>query len=323
MATVWKNFALGGVGEGPKSSKNSNQVGYPPDPVRQLGDHKTQEVDDKQHPLKHEKDTWCFPSPFTWFFSIAARTPQTAGSDPKVANNDDDQVSDTSDDSSQSIEARLRDKHDIASVWVREIIEINTRLESVIMSRPQLIFVDGTFAELALGMAKIVQVEEQVKPLLEKNENEEALQAIVKASIHLNSIPEKDFNPSYNLLIHLVLDSKDPKKYLPTLCSNLLKPITSSPLHHITLAANALTTIFNLLETDNPLRYNVFMQMSRFIKQNSQYELFKPMLKNLPRWVKDWDIDEEDQRKLYVEIAEIASEGGDDVYVTCDSNQMP
>ncbi|KAK1769591.1 hypothetical protein QBC33DRAFT_531279 [Phialemonium atrogriseum] len=180
------------------------------------------------------------------------------------------------------------------------------------MARPQLIFVDGSFAELAQEIADYVQVGDQVKPLLEKEENEDALQAIVKASSHLNTVPEKEFTSAYNLLIHLVLQSKNPKKYLPIVCGNLLKPITSSPVHGVTLAANALSTVFNLLEESNPLRYNVFMQILRFIKQHGQYDLLKPRLKNLPKWLKDWDVDEEDERKLYVEVAEIAAEGGDD-----------
>ncbi|KAB5580340.1 hypothetical protein GE09DRAFT_1081828 [Coniochaeta sp. 2T2.1] len=179
------------------------------------------------------------------------------------------------------------------------------------IERPKLLFVDGTFAELAQAMADIVQVGDQVKPLLEKEQNEDALQTIVKASSHLNTVPEKEFNPAYNLLIHLVLESKDPKKYLPIMCSNLLKPIPSSPVNHMNLASNALTTIFNNLAPDNPLRYNVFMQICRFLKQNNHYEGLRPMLKNLPKWLKEWDTDEEDARKLYVEVAEIASEGGD------------
>jgi translation initiation factor 3 subunit M len=178
---------------------------------------------------------------------------------------------------------------------------------------PQLFFVDGTFAELAQAMAEIVQVGDQVKPMLEKDQKEDALAAIVKASIHLNSIPEKDYNPSYNLLIYLVLEfSKDPKKYLPTMCGNILKPITSSPQHHFALASNALTTIFNTLDEENPLRYNVFLQMVRLVKANNAYDLLKPSLKNLTEWLKSWDTDEEAQRNLYVELAEVASEGGDD-----------
>jgi translation initiation factor 3 subunit M len=178
--------------------------------------------------------------------------------------------------------------------------------------RPQLIFVDGSFAELAQEMADYLQIGDEVKPLLEKEQNEETLQAIVKASSTLNSVPEKEFAAAYNLLIHLVLQSKDPKKYLPTVCGNLLKPVTSSPVHGTTLVANALSTIFNLIEESNPLRYNVFMQILRFVKQNGQYDLIKPRLKNLPKWLKDWDMDEEDQRKLYIEVVDVASDSGDE-----------
>ncbi len=180
------------------------------------------------------------------------------------------------------------------------------------MSRPQLIFVDGSFAELAQEMADYIQVGDQVKPLLEKDQNEDALGAIAKASIYLNSVPEKEFTAAYNLLIHLILQSKDPKKYLPTICGNLQKPITTSPTHGFTLASTALSTIFNLLEEQNPLRYNVFLQIVRFIKVHGQFDLLKPRLRNLEQWLKDWDTDEEDQRRLFVDISEIAHESGDE-----------
>ncbi|KAK4220093.1 hypothetical protein QBC37DRAFT_393876 [Rhypophila decipiens] len=177
---------------------------------------------------------------------------------------------------------------------------------------PQLIFVDGSFAELAQEMADYIQVGDQVKPLLEKEQNEAALDIIVKASHYLNSVPEKEFTAAYNLLIHLVLQSKDPKKYLQPICGNLGKPITSSPTHGFTLASNALSTIFNLLEQSNPLRYNVFLQIVRFIKQHGQFDLLKPRLKNIDLWLEEWDTEEEAQRKLFVDIAEAASEANDE-----------
>jgi len=180
------------------------------------------------------------------------------------------------------------------------------------MASPQLIFVDGSFAELAQEMADYLQIGEQVKPLLEKDQREEALQAIVKASIFLNSVPEKEFTAAYNLLIHLVLQSKDPKKFLPVMCQNLTKPITSSPAHGFTLASGALSTVFNLLEVKNPLRYNVFMQIVRFLRQHGQFEVLKPRLKNLELWFEEWDTDEEDQLKLYTEVSDAAAESGDE-----------
>ncbi|KAK4128736.1 PCI-domain-containing protein [Parathielavia appendiculata] len=180
------------------------------------------------------------------------------------------------------------------------------------MAAPQLIFVDGSFAELAQEMADYLHVGDKVKPYLDDEKNDEALHLIVQASNHLNSVPEKDFAGAYNLLIHLVLQSKDPKKFLPTVCGNLQKPITSSPVHGFTLAINALSTIFNLLERNNPLRYNVFLQIIRLIRQHGQYEVLKPRLKNLEGWFDAWDTTEDDQRRLLVEVSDAAADAGDD-----------
>ena len=178
-------------------------------------------------------------------------------------------------------------------------------------TQPQLLFVDGTFAELAQEVADTVQVGAEVRPLLDQHKNEEALQAIVKASQHLNTIPEHQFTGAYNLLVHLVLQSQDPKKYLPTVCGNLLKPITSSPQHGFTLAANALSTVFNLIPKENPLRFHVYIQIIRFAHQHSQFDLLKRQLDNLEGWFEAWDTSEEDQRRLYLEISETAADSGD------------
>lgn len=180
------------------------------------------------------------------------------------------------------------------------------------MASPQLIFVDGTFAELAQEMATYLQIGDQVKAALDKDQREEALQAIVKASSQLNAAPEREFTAAYNLLVHLVLQAKEPKKYLPAICGNLLNPITSSSAHGFTLASGALSTIFNLLEIKNPLRYNVFMQIVRFLRKNNQFDLLKPRLKNLDVWFEEWETDEEDQLKLLVEVSDAAHEAGDE-----------
>lgn len=190
--------------------------------------------------------------------------------------------------------------------------EIVRTVKSDKMAAPQLIFVDGTFAELAQEMADYLQVGDQVKPYLAKEQNEEALQIIVKASHALNSVPETTFTAASNLLIHLVLQSTDPKKYLPTVCGNLQKPITSSPAHGTTLAATALGAIFNLLKPANPLRYNVFLQIVRFTRQHGQFDVLKTHLKNLEGWFATWETDEEDQRRLYSEVSDAAAEAGDD-----------
>ncbi|KAI1083143.1 hypothetical protein F5B20DRAFT_568846 [Whalleya microplaca] len=180
-----------------------------------------------------------------------------------------------------------------------------------VSQQPQLVFVDGTFAELAQEMSDYVHVGDDVKPLLEKDQKDEVLKKIIIASSALNSVPEKEFTAAYNLLVYLVLQSDNARMFLPRVCDNLMKPITSSPVNGPGLALNALTNIFNMLQPDNELRYNVFMAILRFVKQHQMFDNLKRYLPNLDTWLKDWDTDEEDQRKLYEDVADVAHETGD------------
>ncbi|KAL8370598.1 hypothetical protein RB595_000796 [Gaeumannomyces hyphopodioides] len=173
--------------------------------------------------------------------------------------------------------------------------------------QPQLVFVDGAFAELAQDMANLLSIGDEVKPLLEKEQEEEALARIVKASTSLNSIPEKEFTGAYNALVYLVLQSKEPKKHLPTVCQNLTKPVTSSPQHGAQLALFELTSIFNLLKPADPVRFHVLIQIVRFYKIHNLpiSEHLKAALKNLPRWLETWENSEEDCRKIYLEVVDV------------------
>ena len=48
------------------------------------------------------------------------------------------------------------------------------------------------------------------------------------------------------------------------------------------------------------------------MRVSSSYEVLRPQLKRLDSWISQWDIDEEDQRKLYLQIADVAAEAGED-----------
>lgn len=178
--------------------------------------------------------------------------------------------------------------------------------------QPQLVFVDGTFNELAQEMADYVKIGDEVKPLIEKDQQDEILKKIIVASSALNQVPEKEFTAAYNLLVYLVMQSKNSDKLLPKVCDNLLKPVTSSPQNGPALALGALTNIFNMVKPDNEIRFHIFTFIVRFVKQYSMFDALKKHLRTLDSWVEQWDIDEAAQRKLYEEIAEVASEAGDE-----------
>ncbi|KAF2967080.1 hypothetical protein GQX73_g6504 [Xylaria multiplex] len=177
--------------------------------------------------------------------------------------------------------------------------------------QPQLVFVDGSFEELAQEMADFLSVSEEIKALVEKKQKDEILKKLIIASPALHSIPEKEFAGAYNLLVYLILQSDNAAMFLPRVCENLTKPITSSPINGPGLALNTLTTIFNMLKPDDELRFNVFMAILRFLKIHGMFENIKPYLKSLDEWMNEWETDSEDQRQAYEAIAETAREAGD------------
>jgi translation initiation factor 3 subunit M len=184
-------------------------------------------------------------------------------------------------------------------------------------STNQFVFIDGTFGDLATELAGHLAIESEIQPLLEENKKDEVLKKLVAASIKLNSTPEKEFTAAYNLLIYLVMQSPSVNQFLQKMCQNLSQPITSSPINGPGLALNSLTTIFNLLSPDNDVRANVFTTILRLVKASGLYEVLKPQLKKIDTWVKEWDLDEEDQRKLYVDIADAAEQVSEEEYVWC------
>ena len=190
---------------------------------------------------------------------------------------------------------------------------VSAALHELEMARTsQQVFIEGSFPDLAQELAEYLNIGPEIQPLLAENKKDEALKKLVTSSSALNSTPEKEFTAAYNLLVYLVIQSPSVNIFLPRICDNLSKPITSSPANGPGLALNVLTTIFNLLQPDNEVRFNVFQAVLRLIKNSGQFELLKPQLKKLDNWIIEWEVDEEDQRKLFVQIAEVADDAGEE-----------
>lgn len=179
----------------------------------------------------------------------------------------------------------------------------------------QQVFIDGSFADLAQELAEYLNIGDEIRPLLEANKKDDVLKKCVVASIALNSSPEKEFTAAYNLLVYLVLQSPNVNTMLPRMCDNLSKPITSAPVNGPGLALSVLTTIFNLLQPDNDVRYNVFQAVLRLVRSSGAFEQLRPQLKKIDTWLEEWDMDEEDDRKIFLQIAEVAGEAGEQEYV--------
>ncbi|OBT49869.1 hypothetical protein VE04_10053 [Pseudogymnoascus sp. 24MN13] len=189
------------------------------------------------------------------------------------------------------------------------------------MAATQQVFIDGTFEDLADELAGYIDnvkkvneaegVRAEIEPLLAANKKDDVLKKLVTAAPALNGAPEKEFTAAYNLLVYLIVQSPNVNMFLPKVCENLSRPIVSSPLNSSGLALSVLTTVFNLLDPENEVRFNVFQAILQLVKKSGLYEMLRPQLKKLDTWIEEWDIDEEDQRKLFVQVADVAAEVGE------------
>lgn len=125
-----------------------------------------------------------------------------------------------------------------------------------------------------------------------------------------------EYIPAYNLLIHLVRNSLELPSLLPTILQNLSTPPPTSPHNGPALSVHALSTIFNVLPANSPLRYPVLRTTLKVVADYGMYETLAPQLKNVEKWVGEWESSVEEIRELYLVIAGIAEKSGDKEYVS-------
>ncbi|KAF2099189.1 eukaryotic translation initiation factor 3 subunit M [Rhizodiscina lignyota] len=185
------------------------------------------------------------------------------------------------------------------------------------------LLIEGSFDELADELAVYIDnlkkaqgdegsaVQSDVSKFLQEGKKDEALKSLVGASSVLNAAPEKELIAAYNLLIHISRQSENVDMFLNRICRNLSKPITSSPANGSGLALSVLSTVFNIVPPSDDSRYHVLFAILEVIRSSANFESLKPQLQQLDSWLVQWDMDEEEQRKLYLAISEVAEEAGD------------
>ncbi|OAL49173.1 PCI-domain-containing protein [Pyrenochaeta sp. DS3sAY3a] len=186
------------------------------------------------------------------------------------------------------------------------------------------LLIEGTFDELTDEFAQYIDslkksqgdeasnLQGESADLLKENKKDEVLKKLVVGSQALNQAPEKEFIAAYNLLIHLVNQSPSVSMFLPKICQNLSAPISSSPQNGGGLALSILSTIFNTTAANSEVRYHVLLAILRVIRATSNFETLRPQLKQLDAWLEAWETDEEDSRKLYLAVSDVATDAGED-----------
>ncbi|KAI2085822.1 hypothetical protein LOZ36_003745 [Ophidiomyces ophidiicola] len=208
------------------------------------------------------------------------------------------------------------------------------------------LLVEGSFSELAEELAQYVDnirktqtdgsVGAEISPALEKlreqeqseeepdqaqqqqtlKERDEVLKKLVPTCSALNSAPEKEITAAYNLVIHLIRQSSNPRMFLPRVCNFLSSPFPSAPQNGPSIALSILSTVFNTLSTTDGGRYHVFLGIMGVLRNSSSslaFEALKTQLQTqLSGWISAWNLDEGDLEKLHLAVSDAAKNAGDD-----------
>jgi translation initiation factor 3 subunit M len=186
------------------------------------------------------------------------------------------------------------------------------------------LLIEGSFEELTDELALYLDslkkaqgdnasnIQAECAQLLQEKKKDDVLKRLVMGAQVLNQAPEKEFIAAYNLLIYLVRQSPNVNIFLPKICNHLTAPITSSPANGASLALSILSTLFNTLQQDSEVRYHVLLTILRVIRASSNFETLRPQLKKLDQWLDTWEMDEEESRKLYLAISDVAADAGED-----------
>ncbi|KAI5820651.1 hypothetical protein BZA77DRAFT_384362 [Pyronema omphalodes] len=178
------------------------------------------------------------------------------------------------------------------------------------------LMVEGSFADQIVEMAQYIDTLNKTNPetglcaevenLVGNEQNEEALQKTVAASSALSAAAEREFIPAYNLLIHLARSSPEFPTYLTTILENLKTPPASSQYNGPSILISVLQTIFNVLPSNSTSRYPVYRAILKVVSEHGLFDTLEPQLKNVEKWIAEWNSSAQDARELYLEISTIA-----------------
>ena len=194
----------------------------------------------------------------------------------------------------------------VFSDYIQEIASYIDRIEGHVPDE------EGSIGQFETETAEVLAMFE------EEGDNSQLQDEIINLIMGKNSAilsnykAEKELEPIFNLIMHVVMNySSAPTsadERLKTLVSMLLQFIQSSSSTSIALPLiilSIMTNLFNILPTSSPIRFLLFMSLLTIAKSTKNIHLLAKEFNNLPAWLEQWKVSDEDKSKIYSDISEI------------------
>ncbi|KAK9369090.1 hypothetical protein V1509DRAFT_621095 [Lipomyces kononenkoae] len=151
-----------------------------------------------------------------------------------------------------------------------------------------------------LVVVEDTEVDEEEEPVVEPEKLEEAIVFVLGSADALIKASDREFEPAYNLLLHVLTFSP---AGLPDHLSKILDLLSRAASTHSLPTLSVLTNLFNLLPVNSSLRRSVFVTVLNVTVATGNTSLLLPQLKQLPIWFEEWDTSRADQVDLLLTIS--------------------
>ncbi|KAI9100413.1 hypothetical protein DFS34DRAFT_614520 [Phlyctochytrium arcticum] len=148
---------------------------------------------------------------------------------------------------------------------------------------------------------------QQAQKLLANEQYLEVFTKFADESAVLLEADEKDFEGIYNLLIALIKDAQPEQN--PQLLTKIINPIVASGSDKAALKLKVLSNLYNNLETNSPVRYDIFVAILKVAAQGGELDVVTPHLSSLDSWIAEWGISLNQRRAFYLLLSQKLEEG--------------
>uniref|UniRef100_A0A1J3J1G6 Eukaryotic translation initiation factor 3 subunit M n=1 Tax=Noccaea caerulescens TaxID=107243 RepID=A0A1J3J1G6_NOCCA len=129
---------------------------------------------------------------------------------------------------------------------------------------------------------------------------------VTSAELVSSKIPEKDLECSYTIICSLVKNANNPEDVLE-MVKAISSKVVQQPNDKASLRLKILFNLYNLL--DHPYaRFQVYMKALTLAVDGKVTEYITPSFKKIDNFLKEWNIDNKDQRELFLAIANVLKE---------------
>ncbi|ESQ41537.1 hypothetical protein EUTSA_v10013660mg [Eutrema salsugineum] len=129
---------------------------------------------------------------------------------------------------------------------------------------------------------------------------------VTSADLVSSKISEKDLECTYTIICSLVKNAKSPEEVLE-MVKAIASKVVQQPNDKASLLLKILFNLYNLLDHPNA-RFQVYMKALELAVNGKVTEYIVPSFKKIDSFLKEWNIDINDQRKLFLAIANVLRE---------------